>query len=199
MKHKGITVWFTGLPCAGKTSISRGVEEKLKSRGLPVERLDGDVVRESLSKDLGFSAQDRDQNIERVTFVSKLLTRNGVIVLCAFISPYKRHREYARKEIGNFIEVFVNTPLEVCEKRDIKGLYAKARGGKIPNFTGISDPYEEPENPEIEVKTANSSIEQSVDYVIQRLEELGWIEPESDYSDEDEHAVADRLKSLGYL
>lgn len=199
MSQKGVTIWFTGLPCAGKTTISKGVEEKLKSRGVQVERLDGDTVREGLSKELGFSAEDRDQNIERVTFVAKLLTRNNIAVLSALIAPYKRHREHARKEIGNFVEVFVNTPIAVCEKRDIKGLYTEARAGNIQNFTGISDPYEEPENPEIEVKTADSSVEESVDFVLQRLEELGWVQPESDYSAEDEQKVADRLKSLGYL
>jgi len=199
VNSKGVTIWFTGLPCAGKTSISQGVEEKLKSRGLAVERLDGDTVREGLSKDLGFTPEDRDQNIERVTFVAKLLTRNNVICLNAFIAPYKRHREYVREEIDNFVEVFVNTPLESCEERDVKGLYAKARAGEIQNFTGISDPYEEPKNTEIEVKTADHTVEESVDYVLQRLEELGWIEPESDYSEEDEQKVADRLKSLGYL
>ncbi|MGC8834226.1 MAG: adenylyl-sulfate kinase, partial [Armatimonadota bacterium] len=144
MNNKGFTVWFTGLSGAGKTTISQLVAEEIRRRGRNVEILDGDVVRTHLSKGLGFSKEDRDTNIRRIAFVCKLLTRNGVAVIAAAISPYRDVREEARREIGNFVEVYVRCPLEVCIQRDVKGLYQKALRGEIPNFTGISDPYEEP-------------------------------------------------------
>lgn len=174
--HKGVTIWLTGLSGAGKTTIAVPLTEELLSRGLRAERLDGDVVRKSLTRDLGFSKEDRDMNIERVTFVAKLLTRNGVIVPCAFISPYRAERARAREEIGEFIEVYVECPVEVCADRDVKGLYAKAYAGEIPNFTGVSDPYEPPENPEIVVHTANETVEESVGKIIAYLEENGYID-----------------------
>jgi len=143
-EHQGFTLWFTGLSGAGKTTVAVALEKELRARGVKVERLDGDTVRKSLTRDLGFSKEDRDKNIERVTFVAKLLSRNGVGVLASFISPYRATRAMVREETTNFIEVFVNAPLEVCADRDVKGLYAKAFAGEIPNFTGVSDPYEEP-------------------------------------------------------
>jgi adenylyl-sulfate kinase len=173
--QKGFTLWFTGLSGSGKTAIARPVEQELRNRGLKVERLDGDIVRQSLTRDLGFSKEDRDNNIERVTFVAKLLTRNGVGVLCSFISPYRERRAKSRAEIGEFIEVYVECPVEECARRDVKGLYAKAFSGEIEMFTGVSDPYEEPENPEIVCHTAQETIEESVAKVIGYLEEQGYI------------------------
>lgn len=175
MEQKGVTVWFTGLSGAGKSTLADALEKKLRGQGLKIERLDGDIVRQSLTKDLGFSKEDRDKNIERVTFVAKLLTRNGVMSLVSFISPYRAMRDYARKETGNFVEVYVKCPLEVCAGRDVKGLYAKAQKGEIPNFTGVNDPYEEPLNPEITVETQAKPLDECVDFIISRLRELGYV------------------------
>ncbi len=149
MKQKGFVLWITGLPCAGKTTLADAVYEKLKTAGYKVERLDGDTVRKELTKDLDFSREGRRKNIERVAYVCSLLTKHNVGVVASFISPYKKERDLARSMCKNFIEVYVNTPLKICERRDHKGLYAKARKGKIKNFTGISDPYEKPKNAEI--------------------------------------------------
>ncbi|NJK28137.1 MAG: adenylyl-sulfate kinase, partial [Coleofasciculaceae cyanobacterium SM2_3_26] len=148
-QQRGVTVWFTGLSGAGKTTICKAVEEKLRDRGHDLEVLDGDIVRQNLTKGLGFSKEDRDENVRRIGFVANLLTRHGVIVLVSAISPYRAVREEVRDRIGSFIEVFANTPLEVCEARDVKGLYKRTRAGEIKNFTGISDPYEPPLNPEV--------------------------------------------------
>lgn len=175
MEQKGVTVWFTGFSGAGKSTLADAVEKKLRAQGLKIERLDGDIVRQSLTKDLGFSKEDRDKNIERVTFVAKLLTRNGVMSLVSFISPYRAMRDHARKETGNFVEVYVKCPLDVCAGRDVKGLYAKAQAGQIPNFTGVNDPYEEPLNPEITVETHTQSMDECVDFIISRLRELGYV------------------------
>jgi adenylyl-sulfate kinase len=166
---------MTGLSGAGKTTIAKILETELHNRGIRFERLDGDVVRESLTKDLGFSKEDRDRNIERVTFVAKLLSRNGVGVVASFISPYQAVRDIVRRETTHFIEVFVHAPLEVCEQRDVKGMYAKARAGEIANFTGISDPYEEPVNAEITVHTADETAEQSAAKIVAYLEEHSLI------------------------
>jgi len=173
--QEGVAVWLTGLSGAGKTTISIPLCEKLESLGFRVQRLDGDVVRQKLTKDLGFSKEDRDLNIERVSFVAERLVKHGVITVCAFISPYQAERQYAREEIGRFVEVFVKCPLEVCEERDVKGLYAKARAGEIKNFTGIDDPYEEPENAELTVDTSQSSLQAEVDAIIVYLRENGYI------------------------
>jgi adenylyl-sulfate kinase len=177
-RAKGVTVWFTGLSGAGKTTVALEVEKQLKEKGYYIQRLDGDIVREKLTKDLGFTKEDRNKNIERNTFVAKILTDNDIITLCSFISPYQSARNYARSEIsqvGEFVEVFVNPPLEVCEKRDVKGLYKQAREGKIENFTGISDPYEEPQNPDIELRTDQESVQESAENVINYLEENGLL------------------------
>jgi len=168
-KQKGFVLWFTGLSQAGKTTIANRVYDILKKKGLKLERFDGDIVRRSLSADLGFTKKDRDENIRRVMRVAKLLSQNGTGVICSFISPYKKIRDEIRKEVTNFIEVFCNCPLEVCERRDTKGLYKKAREGEIQNFTGISDPYEPPENPEIELNTDRETIEESTQKVINYL------------------------------
>ncbi len=173
--QKGFVLWFTGLSQSGKSTIAEKLYEILEDKGVLVELLDGDIVRESLTKDLGFSKEDRDENIRRVGFVSKLLSRNNVGVLASFISPYKAQRDGVRIKIENFLEIFVNTPLDVCEKRDRKGLYALAREGKIKNFTGISDPYEEPENPEIELFPAEEGVDECVEKVLNYLEEYKFI------------------------
>lgn len=173
--QKGFTLWFTGLSGSGKTAIAKRVEQELCDRNLKVERLDGDIVRQSLTRDLGFSKEDRDKNIERVTFVAKLLTRNGVAVLCSFISPYRERRARSRHEIGEFIEIYVECPVEECAKRDVKGLYAKAFAGEIESFTGVSDPYEEPESPEIVCHTAQETPEESAAKIITYLEGRGYI------------------------
>ena len=158
---RGLTVWFTGLSGAGKTTICRHVQMELATRDMAVEVLDGDVVRTHLCKDLGFSEADRKENIRRIAHVAKLLTHHGRIVLVAAISPYKSSREEARADIGNFLEVYVNAPLAVCEQRDPKGLYHKARIGMIHGFTGIDDPYEAPLSPDVECLTDVESPKES--------------------------------------
>jgi len=175
-EQKGFTLWFTGLPCSGKSAVADRVAEILRHHNLKVERLDGDVVRKSLCRDLGFSKKDRDENIRRVAFVAKLLTRNGVAVLTSFISPYRAIRDEARQEIGEFIEVYVKCPLEVCMSRDVKGMYQKAIRGEIKEFTGISDPYEEPANPELVLETDRETLEESARKVLDYLKKRGYID-----------------------
>jgi len=171
MKQKGMTLWFTGLSGAGKTTISQAVENELTAQGYKVEVLDGDVVRENLTKGLGFSKADRDENIRRIGFVAQLLTRNGVIVIVSAISPYRNIRDEVRNRIGDFVEVYVNAPLAVCEKRDVKGLYKRARSGEIKSFTGIDDPYEPPMNPEVECRTDQETLQESVSKVMNQVQE----------------------------
>ncbi len=173
-KQRGVTIWLTGLSGAGKTTICQFLETELRCTGYKTEVLDGDVVRQNLSKGLTFSKEDRDENIRRIGFVANLLTRNNVIVLVSVISPYRAVREEVKKQIGDFIEVYVNAPLEVCEQRDVKGLYKKARDGEIKNFTGIDDLYEIPLEPDVECKTNEESIAQSANKVLTKLEELGY-------------------------
>ncbi len=173
--EKGFILWFTGLSGSGKTTITTALEPELKARGCKVEILDGDVVRTNLSKGLGFSQEDRDTNIRRIGFVAHLLSRNGVAVMTAAISPYRAIRDEIRAMEPNFVEVYVTAPLEVCEVRDVKGLYAKARAGEIKGFTGIDDPYEEPLNPEIICYTERETVEESVKKVLTKLEQLGYI------------------------
>jgi adenylylsulfate kinase len=169
---KGFTLWFTGLSGAGKTTISSIVEQQLRDRGSRVEVLDGDIVRENLSKGLGFSKEDRDTNVRRIAFVADLLSRNGVPVITAAISPYREIRDEARETMGDrFIEVFVKASVEVCAERDVKGLYEKAFKGEIKEFTGVSDPYEPPLNPEIELDTEHESPEESAAKLLSLLEE----------------------------
>jgi adenylylsulfate kinase len=174
MASKGFTVWLTGLSGAGKSTIAHELERALRATGQSIEYLDGDVVRENLSKGLGFSREDRDTNIRRIGFVAKLLSRNGVGVIVAAISPYRAVRDEVRAEIGNFVEVFVQCPLNVVEERDVKGLYAKARTGEIRAFTGVSDPYEEPLNPEVVVETYRETVSESVEKILEALRSLGY-------------------------
>ena len=174
-EQPGFVIWLTGLSGAGKTTIALPLVEALRERGLKVERLDGDVVRQSLTRDLGFTKEDRDKNIERVTFVAKLLSRNGVACVCSFISPYQAVRDQVRRETTNFIEVFVDAPLEVVIDRDVKGLYKQALAGEIENFTGISDPFEAPANPDIHIRTDERTVAESTQLIIDYLEEQGLL------------------------
>lgn len=198
MTNKGFTIWFTGLSGAGKSTLSEAIEQRMKARGRNIEILDGDIVRTHLSKGLGFSREDRDTNIKRIAFVCGLLTRNGVICISAAIAPYREAREWARKEVGNFVEVYVKCPIDVCRQRDVKGLYKLVDEGKIKGFTGVDDPYEEPEHPELVVETDKETIEESVARIFAKLEELGYLEPEEAH-EEETRVVADRLAALGYL
>jgi len=198
MAHTGFTLWFTGLSGAGKSTLAKRVEQRLKEIGRDVEVLDGDIVRTHLSKGLGFSREDRDTNIKRIAFVCNLLTRNGVICISAAIAPYCEAREWARREIGNFVEIYVKCPIDVCRQRDVKGLYKLVDAGKIKNFTGVDDPYEEPEHPELLVETDKETIEESVNRIFARLIELGYLEAEQLHEIEIEVAT-DRLMAMGYL
>jgi adenylylsulfate kinase len=175
-RDRGAVIWFTGLSGSGKTTIAHQVEETLLESGVPVEILDGDVVRENLSKGLGFSKEDRDINIRRIAFVAHLLQRNGVFVITAAISPYRAIREEARAMIKDFVEVYADAPLDVCEERDVKGLYAKARAGEIKGFTGVDDPYEPPPRPEVTCKTDQETVEKSAQKVIDKLIQLKFLE-----------------------
>ncbi|MBV8695013.1 MAG: adenylyl-sulfate kinase [Ktedonobacteraceae bacterium] len=178
MSDKGFTIWFTGLSGAGKSTLAEVVEQRLKANGQRVEVLDGDIVRTHLSKGLGFSREDRDTNIKRIAFVCSLLTRNGVVCISAAISPYREARAWARQEIGNFVEVYVKCSIDVCRQRDVKGLYKLVDEGKIKNFTGVDDPYEEPEQPELVIETDKETVQKSVDRIFSKLVELGYLEPE---------------------
>jgi adenylyl-sulfate kinase len=166
---KGIVIWFTGLPCSGKTTLSKEIEKYFQNKNLPIQRLDGDVVRETISNDLGFSKEDRDKNIERMSYVAQILSNNGVNVVSAFVSPYQEMRNFTRSLCDNFVEVYVKCDIEECKKRDVKGMYAKAQRGEIKDFTGVQDPFEEPRNPEVIVDTQNESIEQSMQKIIKYL------------------------------
>lgn len=166
----GFTVWFTGLSSSGKSTLNRAIYERLWAMGHKVESLDGDSVRRHLCKDLGFTKQDRDENIRRIGFVAELLTRNGVVVLVSAISPYRVARDELRRRIGDFVEVYVNAPLKVCEVRDVKGLYSRARAGQLPDFTGVDSPYEPPLNPEVECRTDQETVAESTRKVMRFLE-----------------------------
>ncbi|MCL2923285.1 MAG: adenylyl-sulfate kinase [Trichodesmium sp. MAG_R04] len=173
----GVTVWFTGLSCAGKTTLSFAVAEELRSLGYTVEILDSTVIRQDIGKNLGFSKADRDENIRRIGFLAHLLTRNRVIVLVSAISPYNEVRSDVKKRIGDFIEVYVNAPLEVCEARDKKGLYQLARAKKIKEFTGIDLPYEAPLNPDVECCTDLETVTESKEKVILKMINNGYLKP----------------------
>ena len=172
MKNRiGFVLWFTGLPCSGKTTLANIVAFEIKKMGFLVERLDGDIIRKSLTKDLGFSRKDRETNLERISFVAKLLSRNGVVVLASFISPYKNIREKIRTEVTNFIEIYVKCSSKKCAKRDIKGMWKLAKEGKIKNFTGWDGEYQIPLNPEIILNTEKETVNQSSERVINYLKQ----------------------------
>jgi len=199
----GVTIWFTGLSGSGKSTVARQVEKILTERGHLVYVLDGDNIRHGLNKNLGFSPEDREENIRRIGEVAHLFTDAGIITLTAFISPYRKDRDLARalaKE-GEFIEVYVDCPIEVCEERDTKGLFKKARAGIIKEFTGISAPYEPPEHPEVSLNTANQTLDESANIVISYLEEKGIIpdRSEENFNDEEEEVINKRLADLGYV
>jgi len=199
---KGFTLWFTGLPSSGKSTLAHKVEEILLERGMKVEVLDGDVVRTNLSKGLGYSKEDRDTNIKRIGFVCHLLTRNDVVAIGAAISPYREIRDYNRQLIGRFVEVYVKCPIELLQERDTKGMYAKALKGELPNFTGVSDPYEEPFEPEVVVETDKEAEEESVAKIIRTLELMQYVPAaqfEGEYTAEEEEKIKGRLRDLGYI
>lgn len=173
--ERGCVIWLTGLPGSGKTTIGRVLEKKLIEHGKRVELLDGDEVRKNLSPSLGFSKEDREEHANRVSYVSKLLSRNGVIVIVGLISPYREFRRHARRRIQDFIEVYVKCSLDTCIERDVKGHYKRALSGEIGDFTGISDPYEEPENPEIVVETEIETPEESAHRIVEKLREMEYL------------------------
>lgn len=188
--ERGFTLWFTGLSGAGKTTISEIVEKELRGRGRRAEVLDGDIVRTNLSKGLGFSKEDRDTNILRIGFVAELLTRNGVPVIVSAISPYKEARDQVRRNIVDFVEVYVHCPLEVCAERDVKGLYKKAFEGEIEHFTGVSDPYEPPEAPDLILHTEQEEPQESARKVIEKLEFFGYLQPPAMSEVRDQHRAS---------
>ena len=169
MQQQGMTIWFTGLSGAGKTTIGKAVEQELLHLGYRVTLLDGDILRQTLCQDLGFSKADREENICRIGSLAQNLTLQGEIVLDCAIAPYRHQREALKQQITNFIEVYVNTPIEICEQRDVKGLYKKARCGEITNFTGIEDPYEPPLNPDIKCKTDCETLRECVNKVMVKM------------------------------
>lgn len=205
LKQKGVVIWFTGLPSSGKSTLANAVEKKLFEQDHLSFVLDGDNIRHGLNKNLGFSPEDREENIRRIGEVAKLFSDAGLIAMTSFISPYRKDRDKARELMkdGEFIEVFVKVPLDVAEQRDPKGLYKKARAGEIKEFTGISAPYEEPVNPEIVMDTSKLDVTQCRDIIINKLEEKGIITKgeatQEALSKEDEKKVKERLKALGYL
>lgn len=171
----GFVIWLTGLPGSGKTTIARGLEKELEVRGLKFEVFDGDDVRRNLSKGLGFSKEDRDTHNKRVIYVCKLLTRNGVNAIVSLISPYRSTRAYARKQLPKLLEVYLKCSIEECIRRDPKGLYKRALAGEIKNMTGIQDPYEEPQNPEVILNTEHDSSKYNIQKVLVKLKELSYI------------------------
>ncbi len=167
---KGIVIWFTGLPCSGKTTLSKEIEKYFQNRDLPIQRLDGDVVRKTISEDLGFSKKDRDINIKRMAYLAQMLSGHGINVVSAFVSPYQTMRNFARALQEDFVEVYVKCEKEKCIERDVKGMYARAEKGEIKDFTGVQDPFEEPCDPEVTVNTKNETVEESVQKIINYIE-----------------------------
>jgi len=176
----GGTLWFTGMSGSGKSTLASALANRLRTKGIHVEVIDGDIVRTQLCRGLGFQKDDRQENIRRIGIVCEILSRNGVIAIAAAISPYRASRDELRTRIGNFVEIYMNCPVSVLVERDVKGLYKKALAGEIPNFTGISDPYEAPEAPDITIDSSKDGIEDSVDAVMRILEERGIITPHGD-------------------
>lgn len=200
--QRGLTVWFTGLPCSGKSTLARALELRLRSMERQVEVLDGDEVRTRLTKGLGFSKADRDENIRRIAYVAKLLTRVQAVAIVAAVSPYREIRDEARAEIGNFVEVYVKCSVEECIRRDVKGMYAKALRGEISNFTGVSDPYEPPVCPEVTVEAEAEGVMESLTRILSQLAHLGYvplhlIEPFA--QPEEEKQIMTKLRALGYI
>ncbi len=173
--NSGFVIWLTGLPGSGKTTIAKLLVPELRKLGFRVELFDGDDVRKELSPDLGFTKKDRELHARRVAYISKLLARNGVVAIVSLISPYRTFREFARKETGNFVEVYVNASLETCMRRDPKGLYRKALNGEITDMTGLQDPYEEPLSPEVVVDTEQETVEESAQKILIRLRDIGYL------------------------
>lgn len=194
---RGATLWFTGLPSSGKSTIAREVFQRLLDRGLPVELLDGAEVRESLSRGLSFSRQDREEHIRRIGYVAKLLSRNGVLAICAVVSPYRATRDEVRRNTTRFVEVYVECPVDVAEQRDSDGWYARARRGEVEDFTGVNAPYEEPLEPEVHIRSDNESVDEAAAKVIARLEELHVIARVLDQRTQEE--MKKRLAALGYF
>ncbi len=194
---KEFCLWFTGIPCSGKSTLAKKIKEKLEEIGKKTYLLDGDIIRKELNIDLGFSEKDRKENIRRVSIVAKILTECEVIPIVALVSPFRDAREKAREKIEKFVEIYVKAPLEVCIQRDTKGMYKMAIEGKIKGFTGIDDPYEEPLNPEIVCETHKESIEECVDKILNFLESKGYIK--RGYTKEEEETIKKRLEELGYI
>ncbi len=178
LRYEGFTLWFTGLSGSGKTTLSRLIADRLAARGAKVELLDGDAVREGLSKGLGFSKADRDAHIRRIGFVCELLARHGVIAIVAAISPYRAARDAVRRRVGRFVEVYMDCPLDVLVARDVKGLYRRAMAGEIPAFTGVSDPYEPPEAPEVVVHSDRETPEDGAERIWRTLAGMGLVSDE---------------------
>lgn len=198
---KGFTLWFTGPPCSGKSTLAKLVAEELERRGRGVEILNGDAARTHLSKGLGFSKEDRDENIRRIGFVCRLLSRQGVVAIAAAISPYRATRDEVRAAIENFVEVYVTAPLETRVQRDTKGLYRKAMAGELTNFTGVNDPYEPPLNPQIMVDTEQERPYESAARIMGSLEHMRLVEPRCtpDFTSEQAQTIHARLAKLGYI
>lgn len=196
---KGYTVWFTGLSGSGKSALANRLAQEIRKRGQKVEIIDGDVIRRSLSKGLGFSKEDRDENIRRVGHVCSYLTATERVAIAACISPYASIRNRNRDLIGDFIEVYCKCSVQECAKRDPKGLYLKAFAGEIKGFTGVDDPYEAPENPEVLVETDKETIDESLAKIILKLEEMSYLPKADSLSAEEEAKVIQRLENLGYL
>lgn len=199
-QNRGAVVWFTGLPSSGKSTIAQAVYHRLLDRGVAVELLDGSEVRESLSRGLGFSREDREENVRRIGYVAKLLSRNGVVAICAAVSPYRATREEVRRNTTGFVEVYVDCPVDVAEARDTDGLYARARRGEIEEFTGVNAPYEPPKAPEVHIRAERESVHEAAWKVLRTLEMIGIIPsaPEQARSQQEED-IRRRLASLGYL
>ena len=199
--NKGFTLWFTGLPCSGKSTLAQIVAQELERLGRSFEILDGDVVRTHLTKGLGFSKEDRDENIRRIGFVCRLLSAHGVAAIAAAISPYRAVRDEVRSTIENFVEVYVNAPLEICIQRDVKGMFKKALAGEIKNFTGINDPYEPPLNPELVIETEKETPAQCAACILAKLREMDLLDsPEVPaYTPEEAERIRARLAQLGYI
>lgn len=172
---KPFCLWFTGLPSSGKTTLAKALKKELEKDGMKIVHLDGDILREGLCSDLGFSKEDREENNRRVIFVAQLLVKNQIPVVVSFISPYRKTRDFAKRTIPNTIEVYIKCPIKECQKRDVKGLYAKAARGEIKNMTGVDDPYEEPDNPELVIETHKIKLNKAVSIIIRYLQKLDFI------------------------